>query len=153
MSTVSQLCTKSRINIYIGRVLTCSSQACFSMEASGLVRQGRHSSHSSSSHDSAPGTGHTEVYVSIWKLPVPYKGVGCCLGPEGNGVSRGEEGEVGPGPPDTREISSLAPARKEVTWSRRKKERGPRHDEEDPACTEWALLRNPCQCIQMLLSR
>jgi hypothetical protein len=25
--------------------------------------------------------------------------VGCCLGPEGNGVSLGEGGEGGPGPP------------------------------------------------------
>ncbi len=55
---------------------------------------------------------------------VPYKGVGCCLGPEGNGVSTGEEGEGGPGPQTRSEISSLAPARKEGTWSRRKMERG-----------------------------
>jgi hypothetical protein len=31
---------------------------------------------------------------------VPYGGVGCFLGPEGNGVSSGEGGEGGPGPPD-----------------------------------------------------
>ncbi len=39
--------------------------------------------------------------------------------------------------PQTRsEISSQTPARKEATWSRRKKERKIRRDEEDPACTE-----------------
>jgi hypothetical protein len=30
---------------------------------------------------------------------VPDIEVGCCLGPEGNGVSLGEGGEGGPGPP------------------------------------------------------
>jgi hypothetical protein len=34
------------------------------------------------------------------------------------------------------EISSLTLARKEATWSRRKKERRARHDEEDPSCKE-----------------
>jgi hypothetical protein len=33
---------------------------------------------------------------------VPYKGVGRCLGPEENGVSSGEGGEEGPGPPRQR---------------------------------------------------
>ncbi len=31
---------------------------------------------------------------------VPDRGVGCCLWPEGNGVSSGEGGEGGPGPSD-----------------------------------------------------
>ncbi len=31
---------------------------------------------------------------------MPYKGVGRCLGPEGNGVNSGEGGEGRPGPPD-----------------------------------------------------
>ncbi len=31
---------------------------------------------------------------------MPDTGVGCCLGPEGNGVSSGEGGKGGPGPPD-----------------------------------------------------
>jgi hypothetical protein len=35
-----------------------------------------------------------------------------------------------------KEISSQLPARKEATWSRRKKERRVRRDEEEPACTE-----------------
>ncbi len=30
---------------------------------------------------------------------VPDMGAGCCLGPEGNGVSLGEGGEGGPSPP------------------------------------------------------
>jgi hypothetical protein len=39
--------------------------------------------------------------------------------------------------PKTRsEISSLHPARKEATWSRRKRERRARRDDEDPVCTE-----------------
>ncbi len=40
---------------------------------------------------SSPGPG---------KGSVPYEGVGCCLRPEGNGVSSGEGGKGGPGPPD-----------------------------------------------------
>jgi hypothetical protein len=54
---------------------------------------------------------------------VPYRGVGRCLGPEGNGVSSGVGGEGGPGPTDKERDSSQAPARKEATWSRRKKEK------------------------------
>jgi hypothetical protein len=39
--------------------------------------------------------------------------------------------------PQTRsEISSQLPARKEATWSRRKKERRVRRDAEDPVSTE-----------------
>ncbi len=74
---------------------------------------------------------------------MPKKGVGRCLGPEGNGVSSGEGGEGGPGPQIEGEISSLAPARKEATWSRRKKGRRARRDNKDPACKEGALLRKP----------
>ncbi len=70
------------------------------------------------------------------KGSVPYKGVGHCLGPEGNGVSSGEGGEGGLGPLDRGEISSLAPAREEATWTKRKKGRRARRDNEDPACTE-----------------
>jgi hypothetical protein len=45
----------------------------------------------------------------------------------------GMEGQA----PQTRsKISSLAPARKEATWSRRKKEGRARRDNEDPACSE-----------------
>jgi hypothetical protein len=32
-------------------------------------------------------------------LPVPNRGAGHCLGPEGNGVNMGEGGKGGPGPP------------------------------------------------------
>jgi hypothetical protein len=65
--------------------------------------------------------------------------VGLCLGPEGNGVSSGEGGEGGPGPlrkGEDRKISSQLPARKETTWSRKKKEGWVRRDEEEPACIE-----------------
>ncbi len=50
------------------------------------------------------------------------------MGPEGNGVISGEGGEGGPGPQTRIKISSQLPARKEATWSRRKKERKVRHD-------------------------
>ncbi len=36
-------------------------------------------------------------------LTVPNMGAGRCLGPEGNGVSLGEGGEVGPSPPGSKE--------------------------------------------------
>ncbi len=44
----------------------------------------------------------------------------------------------GPAPQTGSEISSQLPARKEstATWSKRKKERRVRHDEEDLSCTE-----------------
>ncbi len=38
--------------------------------------------------------------------------------------------------PPAKEISSQLPTRKEATWSRRKKERRVRRDEDEPACTE-----------------
>jgi hypothetical protein len=70
---------------------------------------------------------------------VPDTRTGRCLEPDGNGVSskRGEGGvREGQAPQTRREISSQLPARKEVTWSRRKKERRVRRNEEEPACTE-----------------
>jgi hypothetical protein len=42
----------------------------------------------------------------------------------------------GQAPQTRREISSQLPARKVATWSRRKKERRVRCDEEEPAYTE-----------------
>ncbi len=67
---------------------------------------------------------------------MPNIRVGRCLGPEGNEVSSEEGGEGGPGPQAGRKISSQLPARKEATWSRKKKEGRVMHDEEEPACTE-----------------
>ncbi len=49
---------------------------------------------------------------------------------QGKGVREGQAPQAG------REISSQLPARKEATWSRKKKELQVRCDEEDPACTE-----------------
>jgi hypothetical protein len=46
------------------------------------------------------------------------------------GVKEGQDPQAG------REISSQLPARKEATWSRKRKEDQVRRDEEDPACTE-----------------
>jgi hypothetical protein len=42
---------------------------------------------------------------------VRYKGVGCHLGPEGKGVSPGEEGEGGPGPPDKEQDKQSSPSK------------------------------------------
>ncbi len=72
----------------------------------------------------------------VWLLLCPTTRVGRCLGPEVNRVSSREGGEGGPGPQTRSEISSQLPARQEAPWSRRKKERRVRRDEEDPACTE-----------------
>jgi hypothetical protein len=68
-------------------------------------------------------------------IPVLDTGVGRCLGPEGNVVSSREGMREGQAPQTRGEISSQLLARKEATWSRRKKERRVRHDKEDPACT------------------
>jgi hypothetical protein len=59
----------------------------------------------------------------IMNLSVPYRGVGRCLGHEGNGVSSGVGVREGQTPETSSEISSQTPARKEATWSRRKKAR------------------------------
>jgi hypothetical protein len=45
---------------------------------------------------------------------------------QGKGVREGQAPRAG------REISSQLPARKEATWSKKKKEGRVRHDEEDP---------------------
>jgi hypothetical protein len=52
------------------------------------------------------------------------------------GSAQGKGAKEGWAPQTRSEISSLPPARKEATWSRRKRERRARHDDEDPACTE-----------------
>ncbi len=52
------------------------------------------------------------------------------------GSAQGKGAMEGQAPQTEGEISSLAPARKVATWSRRKKERRARRDNEDPACTE-----------------
>jgi hypothetical protein len=52
------------------------------------------------------------------------------------GSAQGKGAREDQAPQTEGEISSLAPARKEATWSRKKKERRARRDNEDPACTE-----------------
>jgi hypothetical protein len=47
----------------------------------------------------------------------------------------------GQAPQAGRKINSQLPARKEVTWSKKKKEGQVRPDEEEPACTESASSR------------
>jgi hypothetical protein len=49
---------------------------------------------------------------------------------QGKGVREGQAPQAG------RKISSQLPAKKEASWSRKKKEERVRHDEEEPACTE-----------------
>ncbi len=58
---------------------------------------------------------------------------GVCLGPEGNGVSLVEGGEGGPGPQETRKISSRCSARAETTWRRKRRIGQDRRDEEGSA--------------------
>ncbi len=71
------------------------------------------------------------------------------LGEMGSAQRKGAR--EGRAPQTEGEISSLAPARKEAPWSRKKKGRRARHDDKEPACTERALLKDPCVCTQTLL--
>jgi hypothetical protein len=52
------------------------------------------------------------------------------------GSAQGKGAREGQAPQTRSGISSLTPARKEATWSRKKKEKRARHDEEDSLCTE-----------------
>ncbi len=52
------------------------------------------------------------------------------------GSAQGKGAREGQTPQTRSEISSPTPARKDTTWSRKKKERRARRDEEDPACTQ-----------------
>ncbi len=70
------------------------------------------------------------------KATLPDMESGRCQGPEGNGVSLGEGGEGGPGPPEGRKDKHQRSARKEATWSRKKKERQVGRGKEGPGRTE-----------------
>ncbi len=63
---------------------------------------------------------------------MPNVRVGCCLGPEGNGVSSGEEGEGGPDPPSKDGEKQSTPNKEGATWSRKKKNGRVGRDEEEP---------------------
>jgi hypothetical protein len=69
---------------------------------------------------------------------VPDTRVGLCLEPEGNGVSSGEGGEGGPGPPNKKgEDKQSTPS--EEGGNMQQEEEGKKsqqHREEEPACTE-----------------
>ncbi len=69
-------------------------------------------------------------------LTVPYKGVGVAWDLREMGSSQGKGVREGQGPQTRSKIGSLTRARKEATWSRRKKKRRAKCDEEDPACTQ-----------------
>jgi hypothetical protein len=66
------------------------------------------------------------------------------------GSARGKGVREGQAPQAGRKISSQLSARKEATWSRKKKEGRVRYDEEESACTEWYLqegfLTNVIRC-------
>ncbi len=81
---------------------------------------------------------------------MPNTGVGRYLREMGSDQGKGARRE-GQSPQTRSEISSQLPARKETTWSRSKKKRRDRRDEEDLACTERAFSKNFYQCIPMLL--
>jgi hypothetical protein len=61
---------------------------------------------------------------------VPYGGVGCFLGPEGNGVSSGEGGEGGPGLPDKERDKQSNPSKEGGNMKQEEEERSVRRDEE-----------------------
>ncbi len=67
---------------------------------------------------------------------MPYKGLGVAWDLREMGSAQEKGAREGQASLTRSEISSLAPARKEATWSMRRKERRARSDEEDPACTE-----------------
>ncbi len=69
-------------------------------------------------------------------LIVPDREAGRCLGPEGNAVSLGEGVREGLAPKEARKISSQCSAREEVTWRRKKRNRGVRREEGGLARTE-----------------
>ncbi len=56
---------------------------------------------------------------------------GCCLGPEGNGVSSGEGGEGGLAPQEAGKISSQCSVRARTTWARTRRTRGEGPDKSD----------------------
>jgi hypothetical protein len=73
---------------------------------------------------------------TVMIVNVPNMRVGRCLGPEGNGSGQGKRVREGRAPQAGRKISSQLSARKEATWSRKKKEGRVGRDEEESACTE-----------------
>jgi hypothetical protein len=84
----------------------------------------------------AAGDHREATFPGPGKGSVPYGGVGRAWALREMGSAQGKGVREGQVPQKEGEISSLAPARKVVTWSRRKKERRARRDNEDPACTE-----------------
>jgi hypothetical protein len=66
----------------------------------------------------------------------PTRGKGIAWDLREMGSAQGKGAREGRAPQTENEISSLVLARKEATWSRRKKERRARRDDKDPACTE-----------------
>ncbi len=67
------------------------------------------------------------------------------------GSAQGKGVREGQAPQTRREISSQLPARKEATWSRSKKERRVRRDEEEPVCIEWESSKDLDQYVKMML--
>jgi hypothetical protein len=57
---------------------------------------------------------------------VPDRGAGCCLGPEGNGVSLGEGGEGGPGPPGSKKDKQSVLSESRDNMEKEEKERASR---------------------------
>jgi hypothetical protein len=70
------------------------------------------------------------------KRAVPNTRIGLAWNLMEMGSAQKGGGREGQGPQTRKEISNQLPARKEATWSRRKKERRVRCDEEERACTE-----------------
>jgi hypothetical protein len=81
-------------------------------------------------------TGFQKLSKIIVEISVPYKGVGCCLKPEGNGANPGEGGKGGPAPQTSSEIGSLTPARKEQHGAGGRRKEEPGVTRKGPACTK-----------------
>ncbi len=69
-------------------------------------------------------------------MTVPDMGEGCCLGPEGNGVSLGE----GPASQEGEKICSQCSERTGTTWAKTRKTGQVGHDEEGSARTECTVF-------------
>jgi hypothetical protein len=83
-----------------------------------------------------PSPTYKDYFLSIYILNVPDMGPGCCLGPEGNGVSLGEGGEGGPGPPGSKEDKQSVLSKGRDSMDKDEEGGANQRDEEGAARTE-----------------
>ncbi len=77
---------------------------------------------------------------------VPHRRVGCCLGPEGNGVNPRRGNDGGPGHPDREQDKQSTAGKEGGDSNMEQEEEGKRvkRDKEDPVCTERPFFNDPC---------